>query len=352
MISLPSCFCKRVEFIATGIFFVGLMFFARAVSSEPLFERGSPKVEDVLQGTEGTCYVHATLAALAHTKPKLIKEMIELRSDGAYLVHFKYPTVSTEVVYLDDAKFARKYGFDRSHGGLWVPILLRATALKLLRARIDSTIPKLGVDTTQMFLLQELFAGERLVYLDRFIRDWIQQNKVIDAIKWADYLRRIVQATIGEWTQDKNAEQILMAHLEDGIALLEGSQLESQLISLVRDYILLWGAYRTIGSGGSILEPFVLFFGKSQQTSQLSTLLTKKALLKADSFPVVAATKPNVVSTKLTPRHAYTVLGVENGLVMLRNPWGHTPANTKGIIKITYQEFVHNFRSIVVLVEK
>jgi hypothetical protein len=83
----------------------------------------------VKQGTLGSCYFHASIAAVAKVSPASIKSAISGDGKG-YKVHFL--TGPDEVVYPQDIAYAHEHAYDRSEGD-WVTVLMRGYAQRALR---------------------------------------------------------------------------------------------------------------------------------------------------------------------------------------------------------------------------
>lgn len=109
----------------------------------PLFI-DEPKADDVRQGAIGNCYFPAAMAAVAATRPDIIKNMIKDNGDGTYTVKFtpssSYGGASRPVeIKVDGDLYARSYGgpiYGGSLGGstapdkmeLWFPLIEKAYA--------------------------------------------------------------------------------------------------------------------------------------------------------------------------------------------------------------------------------
>lgn len=58
------------------------------VEHEPVLFIDGPSADDVQQGALGDCWLLASLAAVAHTQPQAIRDMIQPNGDGTYTVTF------------------------------------------------------------------------------------------------------------------------------------------------------------------------------------------------------------------------------------------------------------------------
>ncbi|MBM4781650.1 MAG: hypothetical protein GQE15_28570 [Archangiaceae bacterium] len=106
----------------------------------PLFVN-EPTPGDVRQGAIGNCYFPAAMAAVAHTSPAALKDMIKQNADGTYTVRFyENGNKSRPVeVKVDGDLYVRSFGgpiYGGSLGGpttkdqmeLWVPLIEKAYA--------------------------------------------------------------------------------------------------------------------------------------------------------------------------------------------------------------------------------
>jgi hypothetical protein len=103
-----------------------------------------------------------------------------------------------------------------------------------------------------------------------------------------------------------------------------------------------------LGSGGTLAEPYALLFGSPDIETSLAAAQIETILASAAQRPVVAATAPGLSPERarrldLVERHAYTVLGLEDGRVVLRNPWGRRPDATDGVVRLELDAFREAF---------
>ncbi len=317
--------------------------------AEPLFSAGSPRMEDVKQADRGTCYVHATLAAIAKTNPQRIKRMLTKVDGQTFKVRF--PGNSTETVYLEDAEFARKTGFDKSDGGLWVRVFLRGFAQHVLRQRLNQTVGKMRLAADQKTFIKALFEGERLIILDRLIREVVRQDTDLNNIPWDTYAKRYVNEFVEKQISDPGMKALVTAKALNTISALKGSQIERAVLKTVRDNTMLWGSFRGIGSGGRVTELFQLIEGRAYLASPQKIKDLRAALSAAGSVPMVASTRPSLdarakSSLEMIEAHAYTVLGMQGDRVLLRNPWGHKPGRD-GMLALSLDDFKTYFMELV-----
>ncbi|MCA9189324.1 MAG: hypothetical protein KDA99_27055, partial [Planctomycetales bacterium] len=98
--------------------------------NNPLFN-GSPKINDVFQGSTGDCYFLSRLAAMAKANPDSIRKMVTDLGDGTYAVRF-YRNGVPEYVRVDADLWVEngtpKYAKLGQGGALWAPIIEKAYA--------------------------------------------------------------------------------------------------------------------------------------------------------------------------------------------------------------------------------
>ena len=116
--------------------------FRTARYTGPLFVDGA-KPQDVRQGAIGDCYFPAALAAIAHSDPSVIKNMIKKNEDGTYTVSFyesRYSGAGHKVdIKVDGDLYVRAWGGplygdslgtprDLAQMELWFPLVEKAYA--------------------------------------------------------------------------------------------------------------------------------------------------------------------------------------------------------------------------------
>jgi hypothetical protein len=112
----------------------------QATDSFPLFSSQGPHADDIRQGGLGDCWFLATLAAVAHKDPDVIRQSVVEMGDGTYAAMFyedgerRYYRVDNDLPEQRDLPLLTpngtlayaKPGID---GAMWVPILEKAYAL-------------------------------------------------------------------------------------------------------------------------------------------------------------------------------------------------------------------------------
>jgi hypothetical protein len=323
--------------------------------SDKLYADAGIRPEIVRQGTLGSCYFHSVVAAFANARPDILEKMITRNEDGTYTVTFS--DGAKENAYPEDIEFARTSGYDRSDG-LWVVVLFRAYAQRVLRA----TILK-AVDQSSLFPMAKKYAGDfiktndpLLLAYDRAIRAVVDQAGNMD--------RKELEA--------KLQEQLASISVPDSmknsfVGMLESGGLFDAISNMVKENGELFGAYRAVGQGGIAERVMQVFGGEgvlavpNQDESQTARALT---IATEDHRPVVACTGgsqyyklmasgqtlPSDVQSWYVNAHCYTVLGYDpdGRVVTVRNPWGEHP-DPDGVLRLPLQSFMPAYRGIATL---
>jgi hypothetical protein len=323
----------------------------------PLYgaDRISPRA--VVQGGLGSCYFHSPIAALAQTNPQKIPPMIKDNGDGTFTVTFA--DKKTEKAYMEDLRYARSSGFDRS-SGLWVGVLFRAYAQRILREAMLAAI-----DKSDLFSLLKPYAKEYigssddlLLAYDRAIRSVVNQSAQIDRAK--------LEAALQEEVKPLPISAEVKAA---GLKIINSSGVYEAIEATVRENGEIFGAYRAVGHGGHPARVMAAFLGgkpvvlSSKEPDKVAQLL--QAVI-SEGAPVVAGTSPKDLeqlqasvplppSAKdwYVPGHAYTVLDVNASTrqVTLRNPWGRKP-DPDGIFTIPIETFLEVYPMVATIIDE
>ncbi len=315
--------------------------------------RGSSGIrpEAVRQGRLGSCYFFATVAAMAKVDPKSLENLMQENGDGTYTVRFSDGV--TEKAYLDDIRYARHSGFDRSDG-LWVGVLFRAYAQRVLREALVKS-----VDESELFPIVKKYAVDFLrsndllvLAYDRSIRAVVDQSGEINRAK-----------LIAELKQQLKSVEVSDQVKEGLVGLLSSGGFFDALADTVKKNGELFGAYRAVGQGGIPAAVMFAFIGRKVagvRTQAGTQALGVMAAAVQAGQPVVAGTRGESVQQLMADpglpgdakdwyveRHAYTVLDMNagQGTVTLRNPWGEHP-NPGGIFTIPLATFLQAFEQI------
>lgn len=295
----------------------------------------------VRQGTLGSCYFHASIAAVAKVSPASIKNAITGDARSGYKVHFL--TGPDEVVYPQDIAYAHEHAYDRSEGE-WVTVLMRGYAQRALRHSMveavnrSTAIPVFAKPIALNALGQ---TGPLLLAYDRAVRSVVSQDGQMDKTTFEAQLNKQIVAL---------GVPAAQAQVVGG--LLEQGGFYEAIAKSVRDNGEVFGAYRSLGQGGipfSVLEA-LLGTAHSEPVTD-GALVGQLRNLHAGGEAMVSGTKASVAGASgaewFVPTHAYTVLDYDEGarMVVLRNPWGTKPG-PDGVFKLplsTFQQVYENF---------
>jgi len=105
----------------------------RNFSSHPLFSPAGPSADDVVQGAVGDCYMLGALAAVARSRPQIVRQLVADLGDGTYAVQF-YSKNRRYFVRVDGdlpvtPRGALAYADFGRGGSLWVAIYEKAYAV-------------------------------------------------------------------------------------------------------------------------------------------------------------------------------------------------------------------------------
>ncbi len=309
--------------------------------------------EIVRQGRLGSCYFHAVVAALAQSMPQLLQQMIKENAEGTYSVQFA--DGKKENAYPEDLRYSRQVGYDRSDG-LWVAVLFRAYAQKVLRQALVEAI-----DKSDLFPLVKQYAKDfvasndpLVLAYDRAIRTQVDQYGNIDRVKLEAKLK------------EQMAPIPVSADIKDSLVkLLESGGFFDSLAAMIKENGELFGAYRAVGQGGIAERVMQTLAGSVRVAKNESEDKTAAALAYAVKarLPMVACTGgsqfykrveagqplPAGIESWYVNAHCYTVLGFDEttGSVTVRNPWAEHP-DPDGIFALPLASFVPAFRGVAV----
>jgi hypothetical protein len=324
----------------------------QARTGRSLYGTQGIRPEAVRQGALGSCYFHAVVAALAETNAKEISAMLHAESDGTYTVQFA--DGKKETAYPEDIQYSRTSGYDLSNG-LWVAVLFRAYAQRVLRQALVE-----AVDKSELFPLVKHYAEDFIqsndavvLAYDRAIRAAVDQQGNIDRARLESHLKRELQPIdVSDDTKDSLVKLIESGGFFDSIA------------AMIQDNGEIFGAYRAVGHGGIADRVMEALAGSARDIPNESEQEAARALEGATRahrplvvctagsrfYEQLAAHQPLPASAKpwYVNAHCYTVLGYDSTgqTVTLRNPWGQPP-QPDGIFRIPLASFVPAFRGIV-----
>ena len=287
----------------------------------------------VRQGILGSCYFHASVAAVAKVNPSAIRNA--LRGDGkrGYRIHFV--SGPEELVYAKDVAYAKAHSYDHSEGQ-WVTVLMRGYAQRELRqSLIDSverskTIPSFAKPVALAALRHD---GPLLLAYDRAVRSVVSQDGQMDKASLKEHLAREIHS-LGV----PAAEAAAVSGLLDHAGVFEA------LSRTVRENGEVFGAYRGFGQGGIPVSVLAAFLGSAHSARVTdASFSTQLRSLHSGGTAMIAGTKSSSAGSAdwYVPSHAYTLLDYDAGsrTVLLRNPWGTRPG-PDGVFRLPLSEFL------------
>ncbi len=329
---------RRLTLAFVLILSVTLSQFSPAQNSLALYGPSGVNPMAVRQGILGSCYFHASLAAISKLAPNAIKQTLSGNPTSGYRVHFL--SGPDELVYPEDVEYARSHNYDRSEGQ-WVTILMRGYAQRELRHGMVEAIrrnPNIPVFVKPVALSMLDQSGPLLVAYDRAIRSVVSQDGQLDKANLQAQLAKQL-SVLG--VPEAQAETL-------GGLLQQGGFYEA-LSKTVSENGEVFGAYRSLGQGGIPYSVLVAFLGGAHSAPVTEeALVTQLNALHSGSIAVVAGTKAAIPDPTLrarnpdwfVPSHAYTVLDYDpaSSMVVLRNPWGMRP-DPDGVFKLPLSVF-------------
>ncbi|MGB8261687.1 MAG: C2 family cysteine protease [Terracidiphilus sp.] len=288
-----------------------------------LFGASGVSPQAVRQGVLGSCYFHASVAALASAAPDRLRGAIGRGTMGGYRVHLA--SGPDELVFPEDVKFGRDHGYDRSEGD-WVLVLMRAYAQRSVRQSLAEAIGHSALipDFVRPMALGWLNdSGLLVVAWDRAIRAVVNQDGSMDRAS----LKRNL-------TLEARAAGLPAAQVQALLGFLDEKGFFDTVALAVRQNGEVFGAYKSIGQGGIPVRVLEAFMGSAgaNYASNSGPLMVQLERLHRGGVAVVAGTLPNPPASAMgadwfVPAHAYSVLDYDPGsqMVRLRNPWGRKP---------------------------
>lgn len=297
----------------------------------------------VRQGTLGSCYFHASIAALAKQAPQTLRGAISRNPLGGYRVHFF--DGPDENVFEEDVEYGRMHSFDRSEGE-WVLVLMRGYAQRALRRGLVTSIQRsdaIPAYAKPLALEWINHAGLLLVAYDRAIRSVISQDGQLDAVA----LKQSLTAQLKALGIPSAEAQMLVGFLDDRGFFIRMSRTVEQDGEV-------FGAYKSLGMGGIPVRVIEAFTGEARAGLVADREMTMKYLLRLHSEGLAMAagswSRPPsaayATSNWWVGAHTYTVLDYSEGAgtVRLRNPWGARP-DPDGTFTLPLAEFFEGFES-------
>jgi hypothetical protein len=296
----------------------------------------------VRQGGLGSCYFHASIAALARANPGLLRSAIRQTAPDTFVVTFASGAIET--VDLMDVQYARDHDYDNSDG-LWVAVLLRAYGQVTLRNALLASVAATDYPDTIKQLVTAAIQQNNLVLnaYDRAIRATVEQSGNLDSAR-----------LIGTLDAEMNRLGIPVLVQMQVNQFLRQQAFVNALAQQVQANGELFGAYRAVGQGGLVRRVLEAFGGKvSTVGSDADPGDLKPALRRvhAGGTSAVACSRgslgPNSPAGDTTwwvASHAYTVIDYDEAAdsVTLRNPWGGHPGQD-GVFQLHTGDFLRGF---------
>jgi hypothetical protein len=297
----------------------------------------------VRQGLLGSCYFHATIAALAKATPGTLRNAIRRTPNGSYKVHFF--SGPDEAVYQSDVDYGRAHGYDRSDGA-WVAVLMRAYAQRALRKSLVDAIQK--SDLIPVFIRPMAISwldgsDELLVAYDRAIRTVVHQDGSMD-----QYALKQNLAT------ELHAKGVPSSEAQALVGFLDEKGFFATLAHTVQENGEVFGAYKSLGQGGipqRVMEAF-LGQGNTGSTNDYQKTIDQLQRFRSGGVAMVSGTKPAPPNQQIASEswwvasHCYTLLGYNDAAqtVTLRNPWGERPS-PGGVFTLPLSVYLNGFES-------
>lgn len=301
--------------------------------------------QSVRQGQLGSCFFHATIAALAKSAPATLRNAIRTDPKGGYRVHFF--SGPDEAVFPSDVEYGREHGYDRSDGE-WVAVLMRAYAQRTLRHSLVEAVHKSNMIPAflQPMAISWLNGSDMLlVAYDRAIRSVISQDGSMDQ-----------NALKQNLTTELHAEGIPTSEAQALVGFLDEKGFFATLAQSVQENGEVFGAYKSLGQGGipvRVMEAFLgegkVFAGFTNNSQQTMQQLQR---LRAGRVAMVAGTKDTAPNGQIASAswwvavHAYTVMSYDDDAqtVTLRNPWGSRPG-PDGVFTLPLSVYLNSYES-------
>jgi len=280
--------------------------------------------QSVRQGQLGSCFFHATIAALAKTAPATLRNAIRKDPNGGYKVHFY--SGPDEAVFPSDVEYGREHGYDRSDG-TWVAVLMRAYAQRTLRQSLVAAVQKsdmIPVFIQPMAISWLNGSDTLLVAYDRAVRSVVSQDGTMDPPALKQSLAK-----------ELHTEGIPTAEAQSLVGFLDEKGFFAVLAQTVQENGEVFGAYKGLGQGGIPVRVMEAFLGKAYAgfTNDTQQTIGQLRRFRAGRVAMVAGTKDTAPNQQIAnaswwvAAHCYTVMSYDDAAqtVTLRNPWASHP---------------------------
>ncbi|WP_433467114.1 hypothetical protein [Spirillospora sp. CA-128828] len=230
----------------------------------PLFDE-MPKREDAMQGALGDCGVIAAIGAVAGTSPDKIHDSVRDNNDG------------TVTVALHEAEFR-----DRD---------VTAPTGRVIDVTMSKDIPVFTERTNEAAFARCTRAG----------------------VTWPGYIEKALGAVDETWPPDRGQNPLVGNPSERGYARLDkgtGAWTQAEILTQLTGRAARVNRLDTDPGAVADNEAVLTDLVESERPSVFSTLPDSMQRADPDAY-------------KLRCQHAYELIGVENGKVLMRNPYGH-----------------------------
>jgi hypothetical protein len=297
----------------------------------------------IKQGILGSCYFHASIAALAKVAPETLRNAIGSNPGGGYRVRFSQGP--EELVLPEDLAYGRAHSFDRSDGD-WVLVLMRGYAQRQVRESLalairQSTLIPSYVKPLALGWLEQ--SDMILIAYDRAIRSVVNQEGVMNKASFRQALAAQL-SSLGVPAAEANTFS----------GLLEEKGFFDSLVTAVSQNGEVFGAYKSLGQGGIPVRVIEAFQGAARAglVADREPLMQQLRRLRGGRVAFVAGTRGAAPSGDYdhtdwwVVSHAYTVMDYDDGTqtVSLRNPWGRRP-EPNGSFTIPLSTFLEAYES-------
>lgn len=297
---------------------------ASAQATGTLYGPEGVSPDTIKQGVLGSCYFHASIAALAKIAPDTLRNAISSNPGGGYRVRFVGGP--EEVVMPEDLAYGRAHSFDRSDGD-WVLVLMRGYAQRQVRHSLAVSIQQSTMIPSYakpIALSWVDSSGMLLLAYDRAIRSVVNQEGIMNKTTF----RQALAAELSSLGIPAAEAGMLSGFLEE-------KGFFDALVTAVSQNGEVFGAYKSIGQGGIPVRVIEAFQGSARAglVAEREPLMQQLQRLRSGRIAMVAGTYGDAPSSDYertdwwVGSHAYTVMDYDDSTqtVSLRNPWGRRP---------------------------
>jgi len=301
--------------------------------------------QSVRQGQLGSCFFHATIAALAKTAPATLRNAIRRDPDGSYKVHFY--SGPDEAVFPSDVEYGREHGYDRSDG-TWVAVLMRAYAQRTLRQSLVAAVQKsdmIPVFIQPMAISWLNGSDTLLVAYDRAVRSVVSQDGSMDQYALKQSLAK-----------ELHTEGIPSAEAQSLVGFLDEKGFFAALAQTVQENGEVFGAYKGLGQGGIPVRVMEAFLGQGKVyagfTNNSQQTMQQLQRFRSGRVAMVAGTRDKAPNGQIASAnwwvaaHCYTLINYDDAAqtVTLRNPWASHPS-PDGVFTLPLSVYIDSYES-------